>query len=449
LNGTKQIEKEISMSFQAKTWIVLLAVLTFRPVWGAESLTLSQAVKEGVANSPSVKKLDAAVKGAAWKRDESVAEFFPRVSVEGTHYLDARYTYIPLEFGGSEMAMPSAFPKTDVSLKAQIDLFDGFRSVKGVQAGNMGKKAAAYDREDGVFKVERQIQYYFDQALGAQILLDVVQRRIDSFEELRQITSARENRGAGTRYDRLRVETQLEEAEAARAVAEDNVFLARKRLARAMGLEKDDRVLKGALPVPDSKRLPASLKPTTKDRADLKALELRGNALEKQSSIALSGYWPKISLFGQKSFYKFGSFDEAVLTNPDFKSAYAVGLNVRWDLFDGGADAAKSKGDRAAAEQVRQTLKEASLQASEDVETWSRRYQDQALLYQAKQRNIERATESLRLSKLGLKEGTQTNLDVLEAEADLFNARAGSVQSQVDASEAWMRLEVALGKAIR
>jgi outer membrane protein TolC len=38
---------------------------------------------------------------------------------------------------------------------------------------------------------------------------------------------------------------------------------------------------------------------------------------------------------------------------------------------------------------------------------------------------------------------------VLEAEADLYNARAGSIQSQVDAAEAWMRLEVALGKAIQ
>jgi outer membrane protein TolC len=118
-------------------------------------------------------------------------------------------------------------------------------------------------------------------------------------------------------------------------------------------------------------------------------------------------------------------------------------------LFDGGANLAKSKGIQAAAEQVHQALRESRLEASEDIETWFRRYQDQTLLYQAKQRNIERATESLRLSKLGLKEGTQTNLDVLEAEADLYNARAGSIQSQVDAAEAWMRLEVALGKTIQ
>jgi outer membrane protein TolC len=437
------------MRFQTKISIAFFAVMSLSTAWSAESLTLSQAVKEGVANSPLVKKLDAAVEGAAWKRDESVAGFLPHVSVDGSRYLDAKYSYIPMEFAGQELNMPSAFPDTDFSLSASIDLFDGFKTLKGIQAGNLNKGAAALDQRDGVFKLERQIQYFFYQALGAQALLDVAKSRIDSLEELRQITSAREARGAGTRYDRLRVETLLDEAKANQAIAEDNVYLSRKRLARVMGLESDDRVLKGNLPIPDPKRLASSPKDSSMDRSDLKALELRGKALDKQGGLSLSEYWPRVSLFGRKSFYKYGSFDSMVLTNSKFQGAYAIGFNLHWNLFDGGADLAKSKGTRAAAEQVRQTLRESRLQASEDIETWFRRYQDQTLLYQAKQRNIERATESLRLSKLGLKEGTQTNLDVLEAEADLYNARAGSIQSQVDAAEAWMRLEVALGKVIQ
>jgi outer membrane protein TolC len=440
--------KEKRMNCKMSLWIAL-TVLSFSPVWGEAGLTVQQAVKEGIANSPSIKKLDAAVEGAAWKRDESVSGFLPHLSADGTHYLNARYAYMPLEFGGEAMSMPSAFPGTDLSLTASIDLFDGFKTIKGIQAGNLNKGAAVLDREDGAFKLERQIQYFFYQALGAQALLDVAKSRIDSLDELRQITSAREARGAGTRYDRLRVETLLDEAKANKAVAEDNVYLARKRLARVMGLESDNRVLKGTLPVPDPKRLASSPKPSSMDRSDLKALELRGKALDKQSGLSLSEYWPRVSLFGQKSFNKYGSFDPMVLTNSDFQGAYEVGLNLHWDLFDGGANLAKSKGIQAAAEQVHQALRESRLEASEDIETWFRRYQDQTLLYQAKQRNIERATESLRLSKLGLKEGTQTNLDVLEAEADLYNARAGSIQSQVDAAEAWMRLEVALGKTIQ
>ena len=429
-------------------WILWM-VLGTAPAWGAGTLTLPQAVTEGLARNPTMKKLAAAEEGASWKRDESVAGFLPHVTVDGAHYLDAKYSYLGLEFGGAELSMPSAFPGTDLALTACVNLFDGFRGLKGVQAGNLGKRAASLDREDGAFKLVRQIQVLFDQALGAQALLDVAQRRIDSLEELRKITQAREDGGAGTRYDRLRVETLLEEAQANRTVAQDNVYLARKRLARTMGLESDVRVLEGTLPVPDPKRIPAALATDDSGRSDLRALELRGQALDKQSGMALAGYWPRVDFLGQKMFYKYGSFDPLVLTTPQFQGAYSVWINVHWDLFDGGADLAKSKEAGAAAEQARQTLQEGKLQASEDRETWSRRYLDNALLYHARVRNIERAAESLRLAQLGLRQGTQTNLNVLEAESDLYNSRAGAIQAQLDAVEAWVRLEIALGRGLQ
>lgn len=415
----------------------------------AEPLTLQEAIRQGLAQNPTLRRLDAAVDAASWKRRESVAGFLPSVTVEGTHFLDGKYTYLDMDFLGEKIVMPSAYPGTHLDVSARWTFFDGFRSLKGVQAGNLEKRAAEYDREDAAFRLERQIQMAFYQALAAQALLDVARKRVASLEELHSITLARENHGAGTRYDRLRVETQWEEATASQSVAEDNVTLSRKHLTRVMGLDRDERPVRGELPVPDAKALPATLRAEDTQRADLKALDARARALDKQSGIPLSGYWPSASLFGTKSFYKYGSFDPAVLTNADYQTAYEVGLSLRWEPFDGGADYAKSREAKASAEGSRQALRDAKLQSSEDVEVWSRRYLDQAQLYAARQRNIERAAESLRLAKIGLKEGTQTHLDVLDAEADLDNARAGSIQSQVDAAEALLRLEIALGRSLR
>ena len=422
--------------------------ISIPPAWCGGTLTLSQAIQEALASSPTLKRLDAAVEGESWKRRGSTAGFLPHVTAEGTHFLDAKYAYLPINFGGESLNMPSAFPGTDLAVNVQMDLFDGFRTLKNVQAGQLNVKAARLEREDGAFKLERQVRHLFYGALAAQALLKVLQSRITSLEELSQITAAREAGGAGTHYDSLRVKTQLEEAQAAKTVADDDIFLARKNLARTMGLDSDDRDLEGALPVPNSKNLSSLPRPVTADRSDLKALDLRAKSLSKQAGAALTGYWPRVSVFGQKSFYNYGSFDPMVLTYSGYQSAYSVGLNLSWDLFDGGADLAKSKAIHAAAEQTRQTLREAHLQASDDIETWARRYMDYTLLYQANLRNIERAEESLRLSKLGLREGTQINLEVLEAESDLYNARVNSIQSQVNAADAWMKLEVALGKAL-
>jgi OMF family outer membrane factor len=83
-----------------------------------------------------------------------------------------------------------------------------------------------------------------------------------------------------------------------------------------------------------------------------------------------------------------------------------------------------------------------------DFENYRRRFLYNVSLYKARSHAIESATESVRLAKISYQAGTRTSTEVLDAELDLFRARAGVVRAQVESAEALINLELALGRHI-
>ena len=90
----------------------------------------------------------------------------------------------------------------------------------------------------------------------------------------------------------------------------------------------------------------------------------------------------------------------------------------------------------------------ARIQAATDVQTNLSDYHFQLSQFMTNTENLERSKRSVQLALSGLRSGTQTNTDVLDAELDLFNARAGVIQSEIKALEAQIKFENAIGRKI-
>lgn len=126
--------------------------------------------------------------------------------------------------------------------------------------------------------------------------------------------------------------------------------------------------------------------------------------------------------------------------------AYSVGISASWNIFDGGATLARMGEGAAQAERAEAAADAIILSAPNELETWKRHYRSNLALYEARKRAVEAAQESVRLAKLGFQAGTRTNTDVLDAELDLFRARAGVVRAQLDAATSMINIELASGK---
>src|SRR5260221_694157 len=82
-----------------------------------------------------------------------------------------------------------------------------------------------------------------------------------------------------------------------RSISNYNVVLARRKLSQLLGLEQDDRELRGDLPTPQAVPV-QSLKfdPAAIARTDIQALEERAEAASKWSTAQNLWFFPKVTL---------------------------------------------------------------------------------------------------------------------------------------------------------
>ena len=94
------------------------------------------------------------------------------------------------------------------------------------------------------------------------------------------------------------------------------------------------------------------------------------------------------------------------------------------------------------------SLKKAHLDAPTEFSFWKKRYLYSASLYQAKNSDLKRAEETVRLAGAGFKAGVRTTTEVLDAELELFRARAGIVTTQLNCLESKIKLELSTGESL-
>lgn len=409
-------------------------------------LRLADAIYEAGQNSPELQRAVQREEAAGWKRLESIAAHLPHLTADFNQIFDTRYAYLGVYFGPSAIEFPSAMPSSTADVRVSWMLFDGLESLHACQAADLNYQAARAELRRAEFQLEQNVRLHFFQALAAGELLQVAAQNIVTLEEHLAIANVSQRSGVGTRFNTLRIEAQLEEARAEKKLAEDNALITRKNLSQAMGLPDDGRILQGALPVPDEQKVAPEMTPVLEERDDLRAQEARRDAAEKSSQASAGFWWPKLGLYAEEQYYKYKAFDPAIIETPNFKQAYTVGARLTWNLFDGGASLARRESAARLVEEAAQASRALRLKASLEFETWKRRFLTSLELYRARQRTVEKSRESVRLATLGLKAGTNTNSEVLDAELDLFRSRANIVRAQLDSAEALINLELAAGK---
>lgn len=438
--------------------LVLVAIPSFswaqdherEPQTHAASLTIDAAIDEGLANSPDIQRAQAAKSESEWHRFETLGSaFLPKVSANAHRYLDEKYTYTDINFSGSLLNFPGFFPTTSASIDVMIPIFDGFSGMRKLQSASLTEEAAGAEFSHAEFQLREEIRLAFYKSLAASELQTVAEQNVKTLEDHLKQVAARKHGGVATNYDVLRVQVQLNEARADAIDAQDNFETSRRKLTQLLGLQADGRSLVGTLPVPNAEKV-KSLKFDTvpKERADIKALNLRVEAAEQSRRAAATWFVPSIYVGGEYTWYESQLFSGSVQDTGHYLDAYDVGVFLKWNLFDGGVALAQEREASYHAIQAAKTAQSAQLQVPYDFEYWKRRYLSNTDHYISKKFDIGRSEESVRLAKEEERAGTRTSTETLDAELDLFRAKAGVVNALVNAAEAEIRLELALGREI-
>ena len=432
-----------NIRFQSLTATTAL-LLTFN----ANALTLNEAINEALSTSPIAERSKSATEEAKWKKVENSSGFMPTVSANANYLFSKKYalTNVRLGTATSDTIVPQIVPTSQLTLGASYPLFEGFSSINKYSAGKEGYNAALNEQKWSDFKLEMDVTLAYYKALASKTLREVAAQNLkalqDHLKDVRQLKSS----GVSTNYDVMRVEVQVSNAETDLLNAEDNIAISQQNLNVLLGKETTLSELTGELPVLDETLANKISNADVHNRADMLALKQRVSAVSYNDKAAAAFWVPRLSAYGAYQYYN--NLDDSFSDTEQYRSAYQVGLQLSWNIFDAGVSFAKSKQMTESVVQAEKNYRIKELQASTDLDIWKRKYNYYASLYKARTTDITRSKESVRLAREGQRAGARTNTDLLDAEADLYKSQAGTVNAQLGAIEALINLQTSIGQKI-
>ncbi|MBW4538177.1 MAG: TolC family protein [Myxacorys chilensis ATA2-1-KO14] len=345
---------------------------------------------------------------------------------------------------------PQTSPSTGVTSPTTVNDFSSLGSTSSVRTSLSGSLQLNYDlytsglRNANLRAAERQVRaselalertrqqlrldvsgdYYDLQDADEQVRIN--QAAVANAQANVNDALAQERAGLGTRFDVLRAQVNLANAQQQLTNAQATQVIRRRQLSQRLSLPEYANVTAAdpvevagswALPLEDSIVL------AYRNRSELEEQLVQRDISEQQRRAVLSANGPTLSASADYGFSQgFGS-DASTGDN------YTFALQAQWNLFDGGATIARARQrekDKEIAEsrfaQNRNTIRF-------EVEQSYANLQANLVNIATTEQAVTQALEALRLAVLRLQAGVGTQTERINAETDLTRARGNRVSA--------------------
>lgn len=155
------------------------------------------------------------------------------------------------------------------------------------------------------------------------------------------------------------------------------------------------------------------------DRAEIKARQADIEIEDRQYVLDRSELLPQVQVFS--GYEAYSERDPAV--GPEFNHGYIVGVTGSWHLFDGFATKGKMQATRARREAAVEALEATRRTIASEVHSAFLDLEQADKVLESETKNVQTADESLEIAKTNLGAGLGTQLDVLQAAADVTRTR--------------------------
>ncbi|HET9625359.1 MAG TPA: TolC family protein [Kofleriaceae bacterium] len=300
-----------------------------------------------------------------------------------------------------------------------------------------------YDAGEAQYQVtESQVllavaQAYFAAAGTDELVLarqDAVKVATETFD----VAKARVSAELANQVESTRAETALVRARQDLSEAENARGAAYRALVTAIGIKE-------AITVQAVNQLPAEAGAldTLEGEARTRRPELSAEHanIEAADASAKAGAWgwsPTLSAFGRAALSNYAGFSGD-------KYSWAVGVNLDWIVYDGGARDVRRRIAQAEKRAAEVRLEALADNVNDEVANAHSSLDTKRKGVGAAQRAVELARETLRLIRAQYEAGTAKQLDVLEAQDGLVAAEVNLAQAHFDVALADLQLKRASG----
>ncbi len=414
----------------------------------AQALSLADAIQQALSANPDVRAADATTREADARAAEARAGYLPRLDVveswqRGNQPVFAFGTLLAArQFAAANFAIdalnhPSAVDAHRLSFEAQQTVFDGFRTPRAVTAARLGREQAGFALAEARSATVQATTDAYGRALLTTLLHDASASAVDAGTGDLERARARRDVGMATEADVLSLDVHLAQVRAREIRTRSDQRIAMAELNRLTGAPLDRAIV--VQDIGPALAPPAAVADATAlgRRPDVQRARTGEALAVTAGQMARGAFLPQVAVQGG---YELTGLDWGTRAG-----SWIVGAQLRWNLFAGGADAARLRAATAAADRAAAERRKAEDLAALDL-LRARANAESAVAREAVGRAAaQQARESQRMLRDRYEAGLATVTDLLRAATAVLDADAQAAAARVDVIVTAAALQRAMG----
>lgn len=418
-------------------WGALLGLMTLVPSVALAQQPLSEFLEAADQGNLSLQAARAALSQSRGQVDQARARLLPSLNAVGSYTRNEHEVVIQIPRDGEvQDAVITPYDQLDARFTLTVPLLDlsGWASFFSAEAS----ADATADRTDNAEReAKATVVLLWHQLVGSRMVASAAERSLAVAEQSRDNAAARVEVGVSPQLELDRAEAEVQRARQALVEAQLGATLAARNLRNATGLEPSNREVQltdDLAPEPELDRYLAELE----QHPLVRAARMDTVAAERGEHAAWLSLAPVIS----------GQLMERLTNAAGFgpSNLWTASITATWQLDFGRPAAIGTSG--AIAEQARIGLEQAQQQVETQIfESWQRvaSARARAEAAEAAFAASRRASEDARAS---FDTGAATQLDLIQAERDLFSSEVSHIQAIADlrVARALLRIRSGIGQ---
>ena len=413
-------------------------------------LTLDQSQSLALEKNPQLQSAEKDIHKSEAQITQARGNLLPSLNAFTNYSHNFELPIFVIDFGGVKQSFRAGSVENVTSgLQVQQPVFMGGRIYNGYKiaetSAEITKNQATITKQQTLL----QVRQAFYNTLFTKELISVAEEALKNAQHNLDQVQKRKDVGSASGFDVLRAKVQVANTQPQVIAAEHRHDQSLTTLRTVIGLEKDTPIkVQGELKYKSSKFEGMTLQDLQQaafsNRLELQNVHLQRDIMQRNVSIARAKYLPTIAATANLQFQ--AQKDKWAFGSRDFIRSKSGAVQLSIPLFAGGSNRAGVQQAEVDLRKVQDTEQQVKNMIAAEVESAYYSLSDAREKLDSQNETIQQAEESVRLAELMYKEGTATQLDVLNAQLALQQARSNYTQYLLQYNVARDQLEKAVNQ---
>ncbi len=408
-------------------------------------LSVQDCLKLALANNKSLQRTTQEREIARGERLKSYSAILPGVGLTGEYRRLDEVTSFEIDTpAGKEKIQFGDVDNYSTGLMVTQPIFAGGSIAARLNSAKLFSLLTDETVRAAVQDVVYAAEHAYYDVLLSQHLVEISTDTVRSAKAHLDSVKQKRQGGIASDFDVLRAEVELSNFQAELIQNKNAINISKAMLIKTMGVSQDsDFVLSDELTyVPSKVAMEQAVEAAYRNRPDLLGKEFDIRVQREQLKIARSRYLPVISGYYSNTWSK---PDPHTMMLIEWGHAWQAGLTATLPIFDGFSREGQIVSQKARLKQAQIGLVDAEETALFELTKSQLSIENAAEFVESQRLNLTRAREGLRLAEVGYREGTNTQVEMIDAQAALTTAQANYYQAIYSHVIAKLDLQKAMG----